>query len=312
MSVLRKYSRKPKTYYTLPSNNYFYNLDKNEDLSILKEVGVMPLTIMNQMELKNPEKLFNGSAIEDVIRDCTTIKSIEPRDILKCDIDFLLIGIKIATSGELDQIHCQCPKCSNEINQQINLEALLSSTKTHTQGYHVDISTGLSDDRSTEDKVRVYMRPYTFGEYLELENESFNEQKAMVAIQEEMTKIQKSENFEFTEEDERNMLSRVNNILTNLTSSVIDIYSKAIIKVVILDKDGKETLEQETDPNEIREFLQNGIGTDQYEIIKNMFTEINSITINNIIDVTCTDTECKHQFKYQYNINMTDFFAADS
>lgn len=311
MSVLKKYSRRPKFYYTLPSNNYFYEVSE-EDLSILSEVGVMPLTIMNQMGLKNPEKLFNGSAIEDVIKDCTTIKTIEPRNLLKCDIDFLLVGIKIATSGDTETIHCKCPKCNNEMQYALNIEKLLSTVGSHKPSYHVDITTGLGEDRSNEDKVRIYMRPYSFGEYLELENESFNEQKAMVAIQQELAKLQEQEDAEFSEEDERAVLSKVNGILTNLTASVISIYSKAITKVVVLDKDGNETLESETDKDEIREFLTNGIGTDQHEKIKDVFAEINKVGINNIIDMECSNEECKHEFKYHYDINMTDFFATDS
>lgn len=311
MSVLKKYSRRPKFFYTLPSNNHFYNFENKEDVSILKEVGVMPLTIMNQMSLKNPEKLFNGSAIEEIIKDCTTITSIEPRELLKCDVDFLLVGIKIATNGDTEDIPVQCPKCESEMTQQINIEKLLTSATTHEDKYFVDINVGLDDDRAKEEYVRIYMRPYTFGEYMQLEDESFNEQKAITAIQMELDAKRKTDE-EFTDEDERNVLSQVNNILRNLTGNVINIYVNAIDKVVILDEKGEETLDVDTDKESIHDFITNGIGTTEYKRIKDKFIEINSIGVDNIVELTCNNEECNHEFKYHYDINMSDFFGADS
>ena len=101
-------------------------------MSILNEVGVMPLNVLHQLSLKNPEKLYNGSAIEEIITDCTTIKTIPPRSLLKCDVDFLLMGIKIATTGDVDRVSCQCPHCGDEHSQEMFRSNIICKNTNHT------------------------------------------------------------------------------------------------------------------------------------------------------------------------------------
>lgn len=307
MSILNRYKNRPKLFVTLPSKNNFYNFDA-EHLSVLQEVGTMPLTIIHQLSLKNPEKLFNGAVIEEIIHDCTTIKEIPARNLLKCDVDYLLMAVKIATSGDTEDITCSCPKCGDEQIQTINLELLLSTSKVHEKSYYVDINTGLDDDRESEGILRVYIRPSTFGETLRLEQEIFEDKKAMNAI---YSALENMAEDDVTEEVESDVFTKVNRILTELTIDTMNIYAESILRIVILDKDGNETPEQETDKVEIYNFLKE-LGSPEHLRIKDKMEEINSMGIDRKIAMTCENSECEHEWEYVYEVNMTDFFGEDS
>lgn len=307
MSVLQKYKNRPKFYFSLPSKNYFYNLSQ-EDMSILNEVGVMPLNVLHQLSLKNPEKLYNGSAIEEIITDCTTIKTIPPRSLLKCDVDFLLMGIKIATTGDVDRVLCQCPHCGDEHSQEINLEKLISTAKTHEPTYYVDISIGLSESREYEEKLRIYIKPSTFDDALKLEQEVFEDKKAISKI---YKSIEGMGEEDITDEMQNEIYGSINKILTNLTVDTVAIYTGSILRIVVLDKDGNETVEQESDKEAIYEFLMS-IGVNEQKVIKDKLTEINSYGVDKVVKLVCQDESCGKEYSYVYEVNMTDFFGEDS
>lgn len=308
MSILAKYSRTPSFYYALPSNNYFYDLSES-DMSAINEVGVMPLTVLNHLSLKNPEKLFNGIAIEEIMRDCTTIRSINPRDILKCDVDFLLVGTKIATNGSTQSVRVQCPTCNEVHDYMINIESLLNKSTRHKKAYYVDIQVGLAEDRVTQNKLRIYVRPNTLGEFLRLEQEAFEDQKQIAAIQHDLSQI--TDESSFTEDDERNIMSKINTILSELTVDTMRIYSNTIQKIVVLDSDNNETMDYEDDKDAIFNFLLQ-LSESNYGNVKELISEINGVGINNIIPLTCQEDECEHKWDYTFEINMSDFFGVDS
>lgn len=307
MSILNKYSNRPKLYFTLPSKNYFYNFSK-EQLSILNEVGVMPLSIIHQLSVKNPEKLFNGAAIEEIISDCTTIREMSARDLLKCDVDYLLLGIKIATDGEIEEVECECPKCNSTQTHRINLESLMTGAKVHTKNHFVDINVGLSDDRQREEYVRVYIRPATFGESLSLEQEVFEDNKAISNI---YNTLQNLPEDEVTEEVEQEIYSKVNSILSSLTVDSMKIFSNSIIRIVVLDSELNETVEQETDKEEIYKFV-TALGKKEYIKLKDKMKEVNSYGINPVIKMKCEDENCGEEWDYIQQINISDFFGKDS
>ena len=94
---LSAYFRKEELKISLPSKGAFYppgtlELDSN------KEVGVYPMTALDELTLKTPDGLLSGEATFKVIRSCVpAIK--DPWQMPSIDVDSVLIGIRIASYG---------------------------------------------------------------------------------------------------------------------------------------------------------------------------------------------------------------------
>lgn len=293
-------------YFRLPSKNHFYSDFSQEQLSILKEVGVSPMTLIHKLIIKNPEKLYNGSAVEEIIHDCTTIKSISAGKLLKNDVDSLLLGIKIATTGPFDQVHTECPECKERQEKSINVEAILGRAKEHDDKYFIDIPVGLVDRADEKEAiVRLYFRPSTFSESLEHSLTLKNNASLVEDLYSEFTT--KSDE-ELTEDDVTAVETKTNQLLIDVTKSTLKTQSNCILRAVPLLENGEESLEYETDPSEIYSFILS-LGIDEQTKINDKITEINSRGLDPIVEFECDVPECKHSWKFSYEINLSDFFG---
>ena len=115
---LQKYFRKPAIYIKLPTGGKF-----NPEIpqTVLDEIGVCPMTAIDEISLKNPDALLNGEALINVIKSfCPDIPN--PRRIANIDAEAIFLAIQYATYGsELVHTHT-CSKCEsvNDFNIDIN------------------------------------------------------------------------------------------------------------------------------------------------------------------------------------------------
>jgi hypothetical protein len=72
-----------------------------------------------------------------------------------------------------------------------------------------------------------------------------------------------------------------------------------------------ETVEQETNPEEIYNFVKQ-LGRNDYNIIKDKLKEINSYGVDPKVKIKCEDEECGNEWEYIQQINVSDFFGKDS
>ena len=90
----------PGQSFTLPSRGLFYSpgvLD--EQASRTNEVHVYPLTAIDEIVLKSPDKLFSGDAVVDVFKH--RIPAIlKPKELAANDVDFLLLALRKVTYGD--------------------------------------------------------------------------------------------------------------------------------------------------------------------------------------------------------------------
>lgn len=296
MSVLKKYYRKPSLYVSLPSGGKYYSEDfiNTEKLSAFNEVGVMPMTTMNELMLNNPEALLNGSAIEHLIKDCTDLGDINAKKLLKCDVDALLIAIKIASNGETQSydIKCPNPECGHETTYSRNLKALLADIPQHEPDYHVTLDDGLT----------VYMRPSTFEEALQIDAHAFEEQKKIEQIKRNLSSVVESDK-KIEEEDEIKFLSMLSEVFTDLTINSIEMYARCIRKIVV------DSGEEETDYGEILEWLRQ-LDSTNFDKIKTKLSEVNGLGVKDKEDIECP--ECGHKWTQPFEVNATDFFVSGS
>lgn len=86
----------PGRTFQLPSRGLMY---QNGELSVAEaEVHVHPLSALDEIDLKNPDRLFNGSAFSAVIASCIPeIK--KPTELFGRDVDALMYYMRLVTYG---------------------------------------------------------------------------------------------------------------------------------------------------------------------------------------------------------------------
>jgi hypothetical protein len=89
----------PGETFRLPSRGKYYtNGELSEDV-VDGEVQVTPITTIDELVMKSPDKLYTGKAVEEVFR--RRIPQIEkPMDLLSKDVDYLLMCLRLVSYGE--------------------------------------------------------------------------------------------------------------------------------------------------------------------------------------------------------------------
>jgi hypothetical protein len=295
MSALKKYYRKPKLYIELPSRLYFYpeGFIPSDEISSNNEVGVLPMTTMNDLMLKNPEALLNGTAIESLIKDSTTLNDINVKKMIKSDVDSLLVAIKIASHGDTQEVDLTCPKCKHEQTYSRDLKKILEEVEPHEKEYTVT--------HENLSGLIVYLQPSTFQDALTLDAHAFEEQKKITQIRQNLNKMLSEKEIE--EEDEVMFLSSIHEIFKDLTMSTMEVYANCIQKIVT------EEGEVEDDREEIYTWLKQ-LDNKSFEAIRDKLGEINAHGVTSEEKVKCV--ECEYEWEQPFDTNPTDFFATGS
>jgi hypothetical protein len=94
---LAQYYRRPGTYVRLPSSGRFYS--KPPKFSDTGELAVFPMTAKDELILKNPDALFNGEAIKQVVASvCPDIPDVN--EIPAADLDMILVAMRMTSYGD--------------------------------------------------------------------------------------------------------------------------------------------------------------------------------------------------------------------
>lgn len=272
---LQKYFRQPGIFVHLPTKGLRY---KTEDINLNQfgQVAVKPMSAGDELILKSPDALFNGEALASVISSCCPdIK--DPKILLTPDVDAILLGIRVATYGDVMEFEAQCPKCEHENNFESNIRDLLGLMNYLEDEYKTN----------TDDGLTIYIGPYNFESNL----------KASIAAYEEAKFIQSVSSEEVAEEDKvayfRQSFERMN-ILNN------ELIADAIIKIVTPEG------EAINDRVFIAEFVEN-IEKKKITVIENKIKELNQTGVNRKFGAICS--ECGHTWETEINFDPTHFFA---
>ncbi len=119
---LTKYFRKPAIYVSLPTKGRF---NPEIDQTIIDEIGVMPMTAIDEITLRNPDSLLNGEAMISLFKSCCPSIP-NPRNLCNIDAEALFLAISYATYGkEVTHTH-KCTKCDNQSDFNIDINFLLN------------------------------------------------------------------------------------------------------------------------------------------------------------------------------------------
>jgi len=295
MTKLTSYYRKPKAFIEIPTKGELYQL--NEDSSMMGEVGVMPMTMMNHLTANNPESLINGNVIEELIKDCTTIKHISPRELYKCDIDALLMGIRMVSVDDTMDVTIPCPECTKEGDYAINLKGMLSEMTFHEElPYKLKI-----------DDLVLNITPTTLESSVNTEQSFFQDAKSIDQIRKLMDAIRDNvdDDGDIEEGVTERIMEHVNDIYAiqrKMTETTIKLYADSVISVTTPEGDVE-------DRDEIFDFVKNLSDAD-HKRLKDKVKEISMIGIPKIQNFTCV--QCKHEFSHKVELNPTDFFGNGS
>lgn len=165
-------ARLPGETFRLPSQGLFYtNGELSEDVKD-GEVHVFPLTALDEILLKTPDKLMSGTAITEVFSRCVPqIK--KPMELLSKDVDYLLMCLRLISYGEtVDVVYTHDCEGAKERTYSVELRPLVAKTRP------VDPTTiGTNYTLTLPSNQVVILRPPVYGSVLNLYLTSFEMQR---------------------------------------------------------------------------------------------------------------------------------------
>lgn len=268
---LKQYFRRPAVYLKLPSGGKYYEPGV-VDIPDIGEIPVYPMTAIDDITVRTPDALFNGSAIVEIIKSCVpNIK--DPWKINAIDLDAVLIAIRNASGDGKMSIDSECPKCQNVGSFEVNLMAALSQIKA-----------GNYDDYLTINELKIKFRPLVYLEMNQAANLQLEVQKRFIELQ---------------ELNETDRAGAIKQALTRVTEVTMDLLVQSIEYI--------ETPGTKVDSKEyILDFLRN-CDKDVYVSIRDYNASLKEGTQLKPLHIKCT--ECSNEYDQEFTLNASDFFG---
>jgi hypothetical protein len=170
VNPLAKHFRQPSIYLKLPSQGEYWP-EEAIDMPANGELAIYPMTTRDEITLRTPDALINGSGVVSVIQSCCPeIKNawLMP----SIDVDAVIIAIRIASYGNTMTFTGKCPHCETIHDYGLNLHEVLSRVRMPKYENPVIVDNL---------KVKLYPQPY-----FDLNKSNmlqYEEQKLLQAIQ---------------------------------------------------------------------------------------------------------------------------------
>jgi len=218
---LQKYFRQPKLHVRLPSGGKYYP-PGSLDLPESGEVAIYPLTAKDELLLKTPDSLMNGTATADVIKSCVPqIK--QPWYMPSLDVDALIMAIRIATYGANMTITVKVPNTGDEKDFTIDLNSVIAPLMSATYADTIKL-----------ENMTITLRPLMYSEFTKDALRSFEEQRVYNLVNDDTV----------PNEEKMERFRQAFNRLTDLT---VETVAKSIAKIELTDgqvvNDSKHLLE---------------------------------------------------------------------
>lgn len=270
---LFKHFRQPAIYIRLPSHGQYWP-ENAIDIPHTGDIPVYPMTVKDEITLKTPDALMNGAGVVEVIQSCCpNIKDAWKAPL--CDLDKILIGIRIASYGPEMDITTTCPHCKEENSNTVDLRLLIDSIQDPV---YADVQC---------DELTFKLKPQTF--------DAINQSNI---IQFEQTKLLDTiSNSELSDEEKKQYFDQIFPRLTelNVMTVVNSIES-------ITTSDGTAV----TDQKYIKEFIDNCDRT-VYTTIKDTANKYAEQTRLEELKITCS--ECSASYITDLRFDQANFFV---
>jgi hypothetical protein len=243
------------------------------------------MTAGDELNLKNPDALLNGKAIELLIESCVPQVN-NVRSMLAPDVDTLLIAIRAATNGGQMKVDLLCPKCGTTNELSADVASILHQQPKLEPPYSVIY----------QDLV-VFIKPYNFAAQI----------KAAITAFDATKQIQQKTNRDQARIEENEELSKLlaENI-KKITDIKFDLLLDTITHIVCNYNHKDQTGDVVTDKKYIREFLTN-VHKKVVDQIQAEVTKINElVSARKELDVKCAS--CGHEWTGSIDFNPSSFF----
>lgn len=268
--------RHKAVYTSLPSNGRFY--PSGIKLSVDNEIGIMPMSAADEIKLKTPDSLFNGEALFDLFKSCVP-DIVNPEEIPICDVDKLLIGIRVATQGKNIDINSICPKCNHKETYVVDLTRIMASAQEIVKDNILHLNGAVSID----------LKPLTIKNQIKSQIVAFYQYKMQQMLLDNET-------------PEERKLQVFNEALVNAIAIQTTQVADAIQKVTMTQ--GEETIEV-VDPEHILGWVKN-MDAITHTAIKDFITTLNDPKIDDKVRIKCV--KCEHEYKVDVELNPVNFF----
>lgn len=271
---LSQFSKKIARFIKLPSQGAGYT--KGIKLTDNGELAVYPMTARDELMLKSPDALLNGSAVTEVLAHCVP-DIVFPEEILVTDLDAIMVAIRMATYGDSMELLIECDECKHKNTVDLNLPALLDQ-----QTYW----TGLTEITMTGG-IKLKLKPYNVKDKNKMSISSFDQ----------MTELQ-----QLDKEDSQTTtkMTKASKSFGNLVDLSLNLVASSIEQAVT--PEGTVI----TDNAIIRDWVLN-LSKGEFEVIDTALRELAKIGVPKSMNVQCD--ACKKIFESAINFNPSDFFA---
>jgi hypothetical protein len=273
---LAKHFRQPAMYIKLPSAGRWYP-DDALDISAAGEVPIYAMTAKDEITMKTPDALMNGSGTVHVIESCCpAIKN--PWKMPTVDLDPVLIAIRIATYGKEMEFTSICPHCGTKNEHAVDLSVMLDRVRPADWSKTVNV-----------DELSITLKPQCFEDYNKNNLINFEEQRIIQLVQnQELDDAAKTKEFDI--------------LFQRLINTGINQVSKSI--ATITTSDGTIV----ADPVYIREFLDN-CDKQVWDLIKERLDDIKKNNNFNELTIACSNEECGKEFTTPFVFEQSNFFG---
>lgn len=264
--------RQPAIYLTLPSKGKYWPAG-SIDLPENGQIPVFPMTIKDELVLKTPDALLNGQGTVDTLKSCCpNIK--DAWQIPACDLDAILVAIRLASYGEELELSSACPSCKEENEHIVDLKVLLDSMEVPTF------------DIIPIDNLKIQFKPQSFKNVNTAQLISFETQQLINTI----TASDLSESEKTT---------RFNEMFPRITELNVQSIAESIESITV-----DET--EVTNIEHIKEFL-NNCDRKVFDALKKHVEELANINKIKPFDVECS--ECQAKYQTNLTFEFSNFFG---
>jgi hypothetical protein len=267
---LASHFRQPAIHLRLPSNGQYWPED-TIDIPVTGELPIYPMTARDEIVIRTPDALLNGSAIVDLIHSCCpSIR--DAWSMPAVDVDALLIGIRIASYGHVMDFDSRCPHCQHDNSHALDLNTLL--VNFHMPDYRNPVQ---------HQKLHIKLRPQNYQSISKTNRINFEEQQLL-------------RSFDESSPDAREKIKERLESLVRLSLNLL-VNSTEYIEI----EGGQRVTEQEY----LSEFYQNA-ETQLIKAVQNRLKDINNETQIRPITVPCES--CKKSYEVDYTFDYSNFF----
>lgn len=277
VNPLAKHFRQPALYAPLVSKGRFWP-ENAVNIPSTGELPIYPMTARDEITLRTPDALINGTAIVEIIQSCCPMV-VDAWEMPSIDVDTMLIAIRIASYGESMTVSGKCPYCNEEHDYDVNLQAALASIQMPDY-----------DNPVMMEDLLVYLKPLNYREVSRSSQRTYEEERLIMSLTDDS----------ISADDKQKAFDAHLQRMVDLNLDSLVAYTDSI-----MTQEGESV----TDRKFIKEFYSNISGAN----LKKLQSRVSEDSM--IVNIQPMDAECKaceEQFKLNVTFDYASFFEVGS